>query len=465
MHARVAGTITFDRSQITLKQFKQLKADLSFDNPAFVKARAFGRYTGNIPRKICMLQEHGKPHPHATIEIPRGAWGSLAATVGGPQAIEWIDDRNEREPVDLVPSVELRDYQRTALDRMVTARQGHVVMPCGAGKTVTGLAAICAIGQPALVIVHTKDLLDQWCEQIRELVGIEPGVYGGGKKHLGEITVATVQTLVRMDAEALDELASYFGCVVVDEAHHTPASTFQQVLNEIPARYRFGLTATPTREDGLTPLLRMTLGAELFAIDYTELVERGHLEQPAIKIIETGFQYDYFSQEDYQGCMAALCEDPDRNELIADIAAGDALNGHSVLVLSDRVEHCHAIAKSIAAGFLTDLEAPPVVLTGDVQSKDRAIILEAFKSGQIKILIATTLADEGLDVPRLSRVILAYPGKSVARTTQRLGRLMRLFPGKSAPVLYDLVDKNVIPLWRQARKRINTYQKLLEVDL
>lgn len=461
MQARVAGTITFDRSFITNGQLRKLTQDLSFDNPEFIKRRMFGRWTGGTPKKICLLREHGKPHPHATIEIPRGASGALCSVMGGLDAVEWIDDRVEKDPVDLVPSIVLRDYQKTALDRMITARQGTIIFPCGAGKTVTALAAICAIGQPALVIVHTKDLLEQWCDQIRELVGIEPGIYGGGKKHIGEITVATVQTLVRMPAEALGELARWFGCVVVDEAHHVPASTFQEVVSQIPAKYRFGLTATPTREDGLTPLLRMTMGAELFAIDYQQLIERGHLAQPEIKIIETGFDFDYFSVEDHQPCMAALCEDEDRNELIADLAAADAADGHSVLILSDRVEHCKSIQRKM---WHVDAAQSALVLTGDAKAKDRAVILEAFKNGTAKVLIATTLADEGLDVPRLSRVILAYPGKSAARTIQRLGRIMRVFPGKGTPILYDLVDKNVPVLWRQALKRGRTYRMLLEVE-
>jgi superfamily II DNA or RNA helicase len=409
----------------------------------------------------------------------------LAGAVGGTNAVEWIDDRNTLEPIDLVPALELRDYQRLALDRMVTARQGFVVMPCGAGKTVTGIATICAIGQPALVIVHTKDLMRQWAEQIRDLVNIVPGQFGGGKKQLGEITVATVQTLKRLPAEAFDDLARRFGCVIVDEAHHTPASTFQDVLAEIPARYRFGLTATPTREDGLTPLLRMTLGDQLFSIDYKELVNRGHLEDPEIKIIETGFTHTWEWPEGYepevnedgneekpdpssvhQQCMTRLCEDAERNSLISSIAINDADDGHSILILSDRVEHCLEIEKWIwAETMMTNADHSCIALTGQTPTKDRAVILEAFKNGQIKILIATTLADEGLDVPRLSRVILAYPGKSVARTTQRLGRLMRPFPGKGKPVLYDFVDKAVPPLWKQARRRISTYRKLLEVEL
>lgn len=260
-----------------------------------------------------------------------------------------------------------------------------------------------------------------------------------------------MQSLVRLPGPALDTLGARFGCVIVDEAHHAPASTFQAVLGRMPARHRFGLTATPEREDGLTPLLSFTLGERLFEVAYRDLVAAGYLSAPEVRPVYTRFGFDYSGPDDHHACMAALIDDADRNDLVAEIAAREAAGGHSVLVLSDRVEHCRRLAHLIT---LRGVEAE--VLVGAVKKPDRRRILDDLRAGRLRVVVASTLADEGLDVPRLDRIVLAFPGRTRGRTAQRIGRLMRPHPDKRGAVLFDLVDAAVPPLLRQfhARRRI-----------
>jgi superfamily II DNA or RNA helicase len=280
---------------------------------------------------------------------------------------------------------------------------------------------------------------------------MKAGLYGGGRKDVQHVTIATVQTLRRMKAEAFDDLVNRFGCVIVDEAHHIPASTFQDVLASVPALYRFGLTATPVREDGLTPLLRMTLGEKLFEIDYARLIDLGHLMEPTIEQVETRFTFPYGSADDYGAMVEHLVYDDVRNAQIAAIASEEAHAGETVLVLSDRVDHCQRLADMTGG----------VALTGEMKPSERDDVLTRFKLGEIKIVCATSLADEGLDVPRLSRLILAYPGKAAGRTIQRLGRVMRKGYGKSKPKVYDFVDVNQPVLRSQSLKRARIYRSLL----
>jgi superfamily II DNA or RNA helicase len=154
-------------------------------------------------------------------------------------------------------------------------------------------------------------------------------------------------------------------------------------------------------------------------------------------------------------CMDALVADEVRNDLIADLATREATDGHTVLVLSGRVAHCRRLAKMVRERGV-DAE----VLVGAVKKSKRKEILDRFRSGELPVVVASTLADEGLDVPRMDRVILAFPSRTKGRTAQRLGRLMRPHPDKSGAVLFDIVDASVAPLLRQFRERNRLYKRL-----
>jgi superfamily II DNA or RNA helicase len=459
MHAIVSGQISFRAADCHPKVIEQLWHDLTFPNPEYVSRQRMGWATHGIPETIeCIAQDET-----GWVRIPRGAVGLLRERLHGiGQEVDFEDRRVcFSDPAVLLPPLgpvqqaHLRSYQREAVSAMQRRIQGTILSPCGSGKTQMGVAAIGMIRQPALVLVHTHDLAEQWRERISMVLGQTTGIIAGGESRLEPVTVATVQTLSRMEPPALEELGQRFGCVVLDECHHLPSNTFRYVIAHLPGRYRFGLTATPEREDGLTPLLELCIGPQLFEIDQDRLVELGYLERPEVRFIESSFSFDYNGPEDHHVLMAALVEDEERNQLILDRVLADARAGHTVLVLTGRVSHCEHLAARIAgagvkAGFLT----------GSVGKHERRALLEAFREGSLPVLVASTVADEGLDVPRLDRIVLAYPGRAKGRLTQRLGRLMRPHPGKAAPVLYDVVDPHVSPLARQWRERKRIYLEL-----
>lgn len=392
-----------------------------------------------------------------SLVLPRGLVLDALRLLRGA-GIAWTVDRQvaHGEPLAVEFGGELRDYQVEPVEAMVRRRQGLVVAPCGSGKTVLALAAIARAGRSALILVHTKDLAAQWRTQVQRFLGVEAGIIGGGKRKLSAITVALTQTLTRWTPEALVELGARFGVLVVDECHSVPTRMTSGVVAHLACRYRWGLTATPDREDGLGFVLGWILGPEIARFSQPELIAQGHLMAAEIRTVRTAFAWGGDATEDFAGLIAALVEDEARNELVVDVVCRELEADGTVLVLSQRKAHCDVLAALIVAqGF------DAVALTSARTAKARTKALDDLRSGDLRCVVATQLADEGLDVPRLTAVVLATPQRAKGRTEQRLGRTMRPAPGKPTPVLYDIVDGLVGVLQNQAWARQRAYRKVL----
>ena len=432
------------------KVVELLRRRLTFPNPEYVNRVRMKRWVGATPEEICLVEEHRD----GTVYLPRGAVGMLrdaAAAVG--ETVSFRDNRTVRARVTFEKCPTLREYQEQAASALATHLQGYAQMPCGGGKTRVAVAVIGRVGQPAIVLVHTHDLLEQWCNAVSDGLEVEAGTISEGVVSPQVVTIAMVQTLLTMDRSDLEQLGRRFGTVVADECHHIPSATFRNVLSGMAGRYRFGLTATPTRADGLTPLLDLCIGPCLYRVTHDELVAAGHLVLPEVVAVSTGCAP---AAGDHTGLVSALIADENRNQLIVHLAADEAHQGRTVLVLSARVVHCRQLA-----AMLNEAGVDACALTGAVPKGKRTEILERFRSGTLPVVCATALADEGLDVPALSRLILATPARAEGRTIQRLGRLMRPHPGKEKPVLFDLVDDSPIARSQYtARKR--AYRRVLE---
>jgi superfamily II DNA or RNA helicase len=445
--SKIDSVIRIPHGALSESAIYALKRSLTFNNPAYESASRFGRrkIPYGIPRTICLL-EHKEE-----IEIPRGAVNILRGLVNGAVRFENALTRFEPEPFDF--KFTLRDYQDEAVTALGDRVQGCAVLPCGSGKTVIGAGLIARIGQPSLVLVHSLDLVEQWCGTIRNALGIEAAVIGGGRNETGKVTVAMVQTLDRWDPSALFELGKRFGAVIADECHHIPACTFRGILGNMPAQWRIGLTATPARADGLTPLLNLCIGPVVYEVKHERLVAGGHLVIPKVEVIETGCATP--KARNHGEMIAELIKDAGRNKIIRSIAGKAAKDGRTVLVLSNRVQHCLDLAGELKAVGI-DAEA----VTGEAKKSNRQEILDRFRAGELSVVCATSLADEGLDVSRLDRLILATPARAKGRTIQRLGRLMRPHVDKEAPILYDLIDDSPIARSQHAARR-RAYREVL----
>ena len=358
------------------------------------------------------------------------------------------------EHIGAVPGFALRGYQRDALAAWWKRKAGIIVAPCGAGKTAIGLTAVLHLPTPALVLVHTGDLLRQWKERA-EALGIPCTTIAEGLgPQRARLVIATMQTLTLWPRHQLAEWGKGFGLVIVDEAHHVPCATLTDVLYELPGRYRLGLTATPTRADGLTPILLGHMGPIRAEVSREALAEAGAIIVPRVERIATAWSPDEdFSSEpgiDYVQMITDATEDEPRNIQIADLAATAVKAGRHVLIQTERVEHAKALSRLI--GDRHGLGS--VAVYGALGAKARALALSQVASGACPILIATQLADEGLDLPILDTLILGVPQRNAARLEQRVGRIARPAPGKVDAIVYDLLDGGLAARLQWARLKV-----------
>jgi superfamily II DNA or RNA helicase len=453
--ARVDAGIWLHRDQLGHRLGERIHRAFSVANPAYRQRTRLGKAVFGVPERLYFTQDHDE-----WVRVPRGAVHQVRDMLLEDGRSLRFDDRRVLPDVRLptMPDVGLRDYQQSAAAALVHQTQGLFVGTTGSGKTRVGLGAIAELRTPTLVLVGARDLAEQWQREIRGVLKQDAGLVAGGSLTPAPVTVALVQALTRWERPRLDSFLARFGFLVIDEAHHCPSRLFSDVVDRSPSKYRLGLSATPEREDGLTPLLELFLGQVLATVDHRQLVERGLLILPELRVVETGFEYPYSDADDYPPMLEALALDEQRNQLVSSTVAAEAQQGATCLVLSGRRDHCDLLAAQ-----LRGLGADAEILTSDVPRARRAKLLEAARSGRQSVLIATSLADEGLDLPRLSRVFLAFPSKAKGRTLQRVGRVMRPHAGKDKAVLFDFVDGGVPVLRRHARERQRVYRTVLGI--
>jgi len=383
--------------------------------------------------------------------LPRGAWFLL------PDHVRYTDNRTRPSlPVmdfnltlDAVEIDPRFDGQVQAVRDMLEQEQGLVIRPPGTGKTqiVLAFAAVCKTR--VLVLVHTEDILRQWIEYaekaIPELKG-KVGIIQGSKCKIGQITIATVQTLNRSYLDKGRKWWAQWGALIADEAHHVSAPTWEAVINTCPAYFRFGFTASTTRADGLHPTMRFIVGPIIHRQKFSSAVD--------LKVVPkiTNFKTLYRGAFDWGPMLNKLVADEERNELIAETVDHEIEDGNSVLVLSRRIEHLQKIQELM-------YEDSEILAAKLVSKTERKRILDDFRSGKLKCLLATQLADEALDVQRLNRICLTHPGKAEGRLIQQVGRAIRMFPDKEDAVIYDFVDRRVGVLRRQWNERKRVYAK------
>ncbi|MBM4397719.1 MAG: DEAD/DEAH box helicase [Deltaproteobacteria bacterium] len=434
----------------------RLRERFDRENPVYWDARRFRRPCRHIVRRIELIDG---PDAGGVVRGPRGAWKEVVGCLGDLVDAPVREATAFPEALHLALTGELRDYQAAAVEAAVREAGGVIQAPTGSGKTVVAMGLVARLRTPALIVVHTSVLLEQTAARVRQFLGVEPALVGGGHDSPGQadclsggpggdVTIAMVQTLMRRD---LAPWRDRFGLVVLDEAHHCPAETFKSVVQAFAARYRVGLTATPNRKDRLHPVLYDVVGPLVHVVAPKTLVATGSIARVEVIHVETEFRGAF--RNNYGRLINRVAADPGRNALLVEKIR--QLHAGRSLVLSERVDHCRMLADRLA-----EAGVKAVAMTGETPREAREDLLRRFASGDVEALVSTTaLVGEGFDLPAIDTVFLTIPNGNVAKTTQALGRALRPHEGKAAGRIVDFVDSRVSLLRNQFNRRLRVYQR------
>jgi superfamily II DNA or RNA helicase len=430
-----------------------LTEKLEFVNPKWLENDRLGRWNRGTPKLLKFYDKVGK----TGLWIPRGYMRQLILMCRREKLAHEIDDRrNLLPPVSYSFSGRLKPFQQSAVQDMLARDFGTLSSATGSGKTVMALYIIVQRKQPALIIVHTKDLAAQWIERIETFLGIPPeevGMIGGGKKTVGQkITVALVQSLYK----CAEEVAPQIGFLIVDECHRCPSRTFTEAVSSFDSQYMLGLSATPWRRDKLSKLIFWHLGDVHHEVDKDHLVETGAVLPAEVTFRQTQFRTRHDPITEYSKMLSELTTDTDRNILITSDVAREAMNSNGIcLVLSDRKAHCENLQSLLRYRNKVESE----LLTGDLPVGQRQEVIEKLNAKQARVVIATgQLIGEGFDCKELATLFLATPISFSGRVLQYLGRVLRPAPGKKLARVYDYVDIHVDVLQKAANARRRVYQ-------
>jgi len=310
------------------------------------------------------------------------------------------------------------------------------------GKTFTALAIAAKLGQKTLIVTHTIALRSQWESEIKKVFGINPGVIGSGIFNINApIVVGNVQTLYKRR----ENLAKEFGTIIVDECHHIPANTFNRIVDASYARYKIGLSGTVERKDGRHVLLPDYFGTTRFT------PPRENYMVPSVDVIQSKIRFMDGARTPWALRVNDLVQQEEYGELISLLAATYHRKGHKVLLLSDRVH----FLKRVAATLGDYCE----IITGENSTEDREAKIKRINAGEVNILLGTqSIFSEGISVNPLSCLILATPVNNTPLLTQLIGRVVREYPNKKAPVIVD-INLRGKTAEKQAQFRLGHYIK------
>lgn len=465
-----ANLLYIDKTGISQKALNMIKRLAAFRNPDFYKSQAMRLHVYNKPRVIDTSEETSQ-----YLCIPRGCKDSLNELAKSANAtIEHIDKRNAGNPIHLHFNGQLREEQQLAADAMLQHEIGILSATTAFGKTVVASYLIAQRKVNTLILVHSSALLQQWRKSLSDFLVFEdelpeqPKKRGRQKKlfHIGQlgatkntlnhiVDIAIMQSVVSGDE--VKEFVKDYGMVIVDECHHVSAFTFEKILREVNAKYVYGLTATPKRQDGHQPIITMQCGSIRYQVDalaQSVKCQFSHYVIPEFtdfRVADNGLKYQEICEK--------LCTDETRNRQIINDVLTAYHNGRNCIVLTERTEHANLLFSSISANI-----GNVFMLSGKDKVKEKREKLEAIKAvpqDDNMVIIATgKYVGEGFDEPRLDMLFLAMPISWKGTLAQYVGRLHRNYEGKTEVIVHDYADIFVPMLDRMYHKRIRGYAEL-----
>jgi len=343
-----------------------------------------------------------------------------------------------------VPAIECRKPPRSEEQAECIAksvfllREGvdHILeAPTGFGKTYLGCAIAGRLGQTTLILMTKQDLMDSWRETLINLVGVPPDQIGIAQAdkldYKGKRFVLSMVQSVTRPGKYDSEFFNSFGLIIFDETHRMAAETFSQACTLFPAKHRLGLSATPKRSDGKTPVLAAHIGPVMVQGTSVPM-------SPKVLIQETGWKIPAWMAGSVKpgqmmGVYKAMSQDIERNMRIVQFVHDAYAKGRTIVVMSDIVEHLKKL--QVLCGTLS--------LPGEEMGFYIGENKKTLKfNGNKRIVFATYgMCSEGTDFPAWDSLVMATPRSNIK---QPLGRILRMKEGKRKPVCLDLLDSGSI---------------------
>ena len=429
----------------------------AFPNPEFYKAQAMRLSTYGKPPIISCAEEHPQ-----YLVLPRGCFDDVRQLLKEHDIVlETEDKRSRGKPVKVRFIGKLRKTQREAVKNIRQHEIGILSAATAFGKTVVAAKMITVRKRNTLILVHRRQLLDQWREKLALFLSIpqeDIGVVGGGKRKPTKIVdIGILQSLNRN--RMVDDIVAEYGHIIIDECHHLAPYSYEQVMKKVQARYILGLTATLTRKDGHHPIVTMQTGPVLFKVDANEAALARpfeHFVVPRPTAVTWPVEQE---QPTIQEIYKFLVDDEKRNlQIVGDVVRAVGA-GRSPLLLTERTAHLQKMVEKLETKIKNI-----IVLKGGMGRKQREKIAARIKEippEEERVIIATgRYIGEGFDDSRLDTLFLTMPISWKGTLQQYAGRLHRNYDSKKEVLIYDYVDEQIPMVQKMYKKRLLGYKAI-----
>ena len=427
--------INFPIQSLSKSFISKLKSFASFENPQIKLLLSLRKPLYNTPKYLKGYEESSE-----FLKLPRGLKEKLFEYLNYNLVKYKIIDNRVFEKIETKRILfTLRAEQEDAIKEILKYDSSICVAPPGFGKTLIGAKIFEQRAVKTLIIVNKNMLLDQWISRFVDYFGYKKsdiGFLGKSQNRLnGNIDIATMQSL-----NNIPELVENYTQVIVDECHHIPALTFEQIVKNFKGKYILGLSATPNRKDELDPILYQQLGN----ISYEYKKPKTHTNR--LLVIKTEFTS---SADNYASIINELVSNEDRNRQIAKTIKENI--DRKILLLSDRIEHLNLLEN-----ILKEENIDFVSVHGSQNKKEQVENMQKVKTSSL-ILATSSFFGEGIDFPHLNTIIFATPISFYGRLIQYLGRIGR---GNQECLAIDFLDSKNAMLNSTYKKRLEGYKAM-----
>lgn len=471
IHLAYSDMIYVEKSGLSARAQNTLRRLAAFSNPQFYRTQAMGFSTARVPRIIYCGRDEGN-----YIALPRGVREELHALLNAARIPYTEEDiRQTGQAISVSFTGRLYPEQQVAADAMLKYETGILHAATTFGKTAVGAYLVAERKVNTLVLVHNREIMKNWVEDFLKFLDIDAPLltyktrtgrtrnrknhigclYSGHDSSTGFIDVAMFSSLG--SGEEVSDIVKSYGMVIMDECHHAAAQTAAGVLRRFTAKYVYGLTATPKRDDGMEPKMLMQLGP----IRHRFTARQKAATQNVRHLIYPRFTRLYNPGEEWKinEAYQAVISDAPRNKLIINDTLAAIEEGRTPLLLTKFRAHAAQLQLMLAQ------HVPHVILLqgggSTLEREQLRLRLNSIPANEKLAVVAIgKYIGEGFNMPRLDTLMLTTPIAWEGNVEQYAGRLHRDYESKKEVIIYDYVDSNIRVLDNMYHKRLRAYRKI-----